>query len=218
MAATPAVFDAIKARDAEALRAALAADPLAAGACDEHGLSALTHAIYGRFRDGVALLRDAGAVPTLPEAAALGDTERIETLLRRDPDDVAAVGPDGATALHLAAHFGHVDAMRVLLQGGADANVCTEHGFANTPLHAAAAGRQTEAIQVLLESGADVNARDRNGYTALHVAAVGGDREAVRALLDAGADASAKGPDDKTPRQLAADREIEDVLDLLPAR
>jgi uncharacterized protein len=53
------------------------------------------------------------------EAAAVGRTERVRELLDGDPTLVGAWSADGFTPLHLAAYFGHVDSVRLLLEHGA---------------------------------------------------------------------------------------------------
>jgi ankyrin repeat protein len=58
----------------------------------------------------------------------------------------------GLTALCAAAHRGQVDAVRVLLEAGADPNRATNNGL--TPLAFARAYTHEEAVLALMEAGA----------------------------------------------------------------
>lgn len=60
-------------------------------------------------------------------------------------------GRDGMTAVHLAAFHGYSDALRILLEAGADANAVCDDG--ETPLHTACIGGSTECAIMLLEHG-----------------------------------------------------------------
>ena len=124
----------------------------------------------------------------------------------------------GITPLMYAAEVGSVDAMRLLLDHGADVNA--QNGFASTALMwsvsdpakvrllldhgadvnlTARTGRtaliitgftdpSAEVVQLLLAKGAKVDVMDRRHVTPLNAATFGNDTETVRLLLDAGAD------------------------------
>ena len=104
----------------------------------------------------------------------------------------------GGGPLHRAADNCDTEALRMLLEAGADVNAQDNNGV--TPLHRAARIGKVAAIPRLLESGADVNAQDNDGDTPLHTAAAGlGDVAAIRMLLEAGADMNAWGKYGHTP-------------------
>ena len=66
------------------------------------------------------------------------------------------------TPLHVAAEYGNVGVVCVLLEHGA--NSCAEDSERRTPLHAAAALHgSVEVVRVLLEHGANVGAKDEQG-------------------------------------------------------
>src|SRR5262245_14918861 len=65
------------------------------------------------------------------EAAKNGDNEKIR-LLTRQRVDVNAPAPDGATALHWAAHLDDLAMADQLLRAGARVNVVNDYGV--TPL------------------------------------------------------------------------------------
>ncbi len=119
------------------------------------------------------------------------------------------------------------DAVRVLLELGADANESFP-GY-GSPLHSACwqgdgnNGRPTEVvaetINVLIDAGADPNLL-ANGSRPLHEAAFGdwGSPTAVRILLSRGAEVDATDDDGRTPLMLAAEwGEVECVRLLLAA-
>ena len=82
------------------------------------------------------------------------------------------------------------------------------------PLHEAAKKGDVEAVKTLLESGADVQAKEKKkGWTALHWAAYKGHGAVVTALLEYGADVNAKKKDGRTPRDVAKNNNIIQLLD-----
>jgi ankyrin repeat protein len=142
----------------------------------------------------------------LADAARRGDSARLRELLSQGIP-VDARGSDGLTALSAAVGYDRADAVRILLEHGADPNVFGQHG---TPLHVAAEGGHSAMVELMLEHGADVAARlsevggVMDGATPLHSAARGGSGEVVRLLLGAGADIEALTDEDMTPLMVAA--------------
>lgn len=201
------VMDAVKAGDADALRAVLARDPAAADARPDGGDSPLLMALYTGRRDLADVLAGAGRRLDVFEAAALGDTDRLRALLDAEPGAVTRIAGDGWTPLHLAGFFGHVEAMRLLLERGADVRVTSINAMRNTPLHATMAGPSGIAgVRLLVEAGADVNARQHGGYTALHSAAQHGALDIVDLLLDHGADPDLAADNGQRPVDFARER------------
>lgn len=190
--------------DVESARALLDTDPALAGAMDLDGQTPMMAAIYGNHPEIVALLRERGARPTLFEAAALGDVRALNAALAQDPTVVRAYSIDGWTALHLAAHFGQIEAARALLAAGANITAHSWNGLDNEPIHAAAANKGNAAmVAMLLDAGAQVNARQHGGFTPLHQAAQNGDAELVTLLLSRGARRSLVTDKDLTACDLA---------------
>jgi len=62
----------------------------------------------------------------------------------------------------------NLDAMRLLVEHGADVNARTN--WDATPLHIAAFNGRTAAAQFLLDHGADTTVRDQHGQTPLDLA------------------------------------------------
>lgn len=105
------------------------------------------------------------------------------------------------TPLHYAALYGSTDAVRILLERGAD--VKARNKSEATPLIYGA--YNFDKARVLVEKGSDVNARSTSGMTPLLIAAsVHGNTATVRYLLDKGADLKAEGPQGADALQTAA--------------
>jgi hypothetical protein len=93
------------------------------------------------------------------------------------------------TALHLCAGRGNLDAVRTLLELGANPNKrCGSRRFA--ALHIAARYDHAGVAEMLLSRGAEIDAKDGQGYTALHAAVAQNSIAAARVLVSEGADMS----------------------------
>jgi ankyrin repeat protein len=211
---TTELFEAVQTGDVASVQRVLGAQPALVHAKNERSMSPLMLATYFGRRDVADLLIAHGADLDIFAAAALGKAERIKTLLKEDQSLISAYSPDGWTALHLAAHFGQVEAARTLIERGADAGARSRNGLTNMPLHAALAGRHNDMTRLLLAHGAEVNARQHGGFTPLHAAAQDGDRANVALLLEHGADPGAVTDEGKT-RMLAEERGHTEVAQLL---
>ena len=90
------------------------------------------------------------------EAAAFGRIERLRQLLDEDPANANAWSPDGFTALHLAIFGGSEEAVRLLVERGADVDALATAEIARVrPLGTAAFVRRPDLEQILLDAGAD---------------------------------------------------------------
>jgi len=160
-------------------------------------------------------------VGELFQAAQSGDAARIKHLLDLDAALANTENLDGLTPLGYAAHFGHPDAVQMLLDYGADIDAVSHsnipHIPANTALHAAIAGkRNIEVIRLLLARGARTDLLDSNGHTCLHTAAFHDDNvEIIRLLVEHGARVEAKAEDGTTALDLAVARGNRKVAELL---
>jgi len=168
----------------------------------------------------------------LVEAATAGDAASVELLLSRGADAKAAAQPALTSAvtsgcskcmsllaakdLDRAAYnlalpdiavFGDVNAVRLMLDHGADVNAFD--GLGRTPLMYAAATDllSLEVVKLLVERGADVNAVNRHkqggdtGLTALDIAKLHGDTPIVQFLVKSGAKATAPAAAALKPRK-----------------
>ncbi|XP_071763706.2 uncharacterized protein ankrd50l [Centroberyx gerrardi] len=114
---------------------------------------------------------------------------------------VEHVDSEGWTALRSAAWGGHSEAVRLLLDAGADVDGCDGDG--RTALRAAAWGGHDEILLTLLDYGAKVDKADREGRTPLIAAAYMGHCEAVEILLDHNAEVDLADGDGRTALSVA---------------
>ena len=130
--------------------------------------------------------------------AASGDRRLVEAVKERDTTavraflsqqlDVNAAEPDGATALHWAAHWNDLDTAALLMRAGANVNAANDYGV--TPLLLACSDASSAMIEALLEAGADPNVILPSGQSPLMTAARTGKVEGVKALLAHGSQVS----------------------------
>lgn len=125
----------------------------------------------------------------LVEAVASKDMETARSLLRQNPD-VNAAQPDGATALHWAAHWDDLDLAEQLIRAGARVDVSNDYGA--TPLSLACTNGNAALVERLLAAGAKSNTALPSGETPLMRCAHTGSADAVRSLLKRGADVKAR--------------------------
>ena len=171
---------------------------------DEKGLLPALKALYEGRAEEAERLRPADDRLTLAEAAAFGRLERMEELLAEDAARVNAYTPDGFTPLHLAVFGRHVDAVRLLLERGADVEAMAQNEFVRVrPLGTAAFVREARIARLLLDQGADANGAGEGAFRPLHTAAQNGDAELAGLLLERGADPSLAADDGQTPSDLA---------------
>ena len=144
-----------------------------------------------------------------------------ERAIRGDTSPTARTQP-----LLVAAQRGNLDAVKKLVDAGADVNMreTERHNRGRTPLHYAAGGKYYNSkgahlavARFLIAHGADVNAKGDTGYTPLHVAAGLGQEDMVKLLLDNGADINAMDVRG-TPLQAAVLQGHEEVVALLIER
>ena len=193
---------AIQSGDAARVTKLLDADPSLADA-STGAASALLSALYYGHPEIAKLIAARRITFTAHEAAALGDVDRVRSMITRDPSLLRKHSSDGFPLLGFGTFFGHDEVDRYLLDAGADVNVQATNPARVGPLHAAAAVRNHSMMKLLLERGANPNAKQQLDYTPLHTAAGRGDVEMARLLLAHGAQRDAKGSDGKTPADVA---------------
>lgn len=182
------IFEAIQAGDTDELRKALRDDPGAAGARRDDDVSAVRAALYVQRQDLADVVLEAGPELDVFDAAAVGDVDRLTELLDADPSLVGAWSGDGFAPLHLASFFGRGEAVRVLLDRGADVGAASRNDMKVQPLHSAVAVQSTEIVAALLVAGADPNARQQGDFTPYMAAERHEDTGLMRLLEDHGAE------------------------------
>lgn len=120
----------------------------------------------------------------------------VERLLKAGANPNSA-RQTGETVLMTAARSGSLEAVKLLLDHGADVNA-KESRRGQTALMWAAAERHPDVMQALIGRGADIRVRSKGGFTALLFAAQQGDRASAERLLAAGADINETTPDGAT--------------------
>jgi uncharacterized protein len=181
------LIEAVKAGDADRVAELVARDPALAAAADDTGMTPVRHALYLNQRAALDALLASDPRLEVLDLAATGQADELRARLEADPALANERAQDGFTALHLACFFGGADAVRVLLEAGADPNPPQDNPMSVAPLHSAAAARDREAVRLLLEAGADPNARQHGGYTALDAADQHEDAEMAELLRRHGA-------------------------------
>lgn len=147
------------------------------GACVVLGLLALPRSVC------------AGADLRLIDAVRNRDTAAVSALLKQRAD-VNARQPDGATALHWAAHWDDLGTANRLIRAGADVNAVNDYGV--TPLLLACGEASAPFVERLLQARADPNMALPDGETPLMTASRSGKLDVVKALLARGAHVDAR--------------------------
>jgi ankyrin repeat protein len=169
---TTALMLAAGSGSADAVRALLNAGASVNAKDTNQGQTALMFAAASGREDVIRVLAENGAdldaasiVPTRrkPPSRADGNTAAPRRG-RGGPPKPLALG--GLTAMHFAAREGHLDAVRSLVESGADLNVRTASDAMSTLTLAIVNGR-LEMAKYLLEQGADPNQSSTEGATAL---------------------------------------------------
>lgn len=99
-----------------------------------------------------------GADYMISVAAAVGDQERIEQLLKADADLAWRQDSARITPLSYAAREGHLHIVRLLLERGADPKLPEAAAPQGRALYEACCGNHLEIAEALLKHGADPNA------------------------------------------------------------
>lgn len=178
---------------------------------------ALNLAIEHGNNDTAIMLLDQGANPNgcpdfvdsspLYIAAKKGNREMLVKLLKKGARvDYMDHGADGmakqeGTALFAATEHGHIHAMQVLLNAGADWSIRSVYGL--SPLESASERGDEAVLSALLAAEPDVNATNDDGRTPLHVAST---KVAVDLLVGAGANLDARSAGGFTPLMCAIDK------------
>ncbi len=154
---------------------------LAAGGADtravvKDGTTAITAALSGGGGSvlGTSDRRDRVLTPT--ELAARNEADEDQQTLDAFRaaialgGNIAAASQTGETALHAAASRGYTEAVKELLEGGADPNAANAAG--DTPLHQSASRGHAAIIELLAAKGARLDVRNKKGQTPLAAAVV----------------------------------------------
>ena len=189
---------------------------------DKKGWTPLHWAIFGDAWDLVRELIREGAdlsvgrsQNALDVAKSMKSEAKLSEAFIAEKGVDATIGQYGYTMLMLAAHGGHKEIVKLLIDNKANPNI-KNNGGETALMHAAVKGR-TEVVKLLIDNGADINIKGRDGVTALMLAATWERMEIVKLLIDNGADINIKGRDGVTALMYASRYGHQEIIDILRA-
>jgi len=107
------------------------------------------------------------------------------------------------TPLHLAAYIGHVNAVKALIDVGANKDSIRYDGL--TPVFLASQNGHVDVVKALIEAGANLNPTTTTGLSPLYMAVLNEHQDVWELLIQAGADINqALTEDNTTPLWVAA--------------
>lgn len=133
--------------------------------------------------------------------------------LEAPAEEEEAEEEEGEDTLHSTASAGDVEALKRLLEAGANPDEGDEEG--RTALHFACGYGELDCAKALIAAKASLDIVDHNKNTALHYAAGYGQAASVTLLLESGADRAALNADGKTALEVAQLNDQEDVIKAL---
>jgi ankyrin repeat protein len=218
MSSQDAFIEAIKDGDAPQVTSLLDADPELLAVRIQGTLSPALLAMYYNEPEIAQTLVRRGALLDIFAAAGCGQVEEVRRLLDAQPELLNAFAADGFQPLGLAAFFGQVAVVQLLLERGAEVNRPSRNPMRVMPLHSAAAAGHLEICRLLLEHGAQVNAAQADEFTPLHAAAQNDDVALTELLLQHGATLDAHAAGELTPLGMARKSGSTAVAHLLEMR
>jgi uncharacterized protein len=219
MDSTREFVEAVKKDNVDKLKSLLKADITLIYARSDENVSAFMLAVYLQKKAITRLLLSHGLALDIFEAAAYGDSVRVGALLSEKPSLLNQYSTDGWTPLHLAAYFGNMKVLDLLIDLEVDVLLRSKNQMEVTALHSALSNKHWDAARLLIEKGADIHAKTAGGLlTPLHYAAANGSLEIVKFLVTLGVDADAKTEEGKKPDELARANGHTAIADFLEQR
>ncbi len=129
------------------------------------------------------------------DACRKGNVGLIRKLYTLNNDTINKPNKSGYTPLIIAGYRNQLEAVKALLELGANVNMMSEDG---TVLTAACYKSNNELVKILLSHKADVNVKNNAGTTPLMFAIMAENEEVVKMLIKHGADLNAKDNSNKS--------------------
>ena len=177
----------------------LAAGGANVNAREAYGRTPLHVATFGKHREAIAALAKARADLNLKEndrydavtiASVADDAPTLKLLLELGASAKQVTSRYDGTALIAAAHLGHDEVVRLLINAGAPLDHVNNLGW-TALIESIVLGnggpRHVATLNALVSAGANVNLADRNGQTPLQLARRRGYQSMVAILEQAGA-------------------------------
>lgn len=155
----------------------------------------------------------------LYNAAKSGNTDVVEYLIKKGAS-VNSIpkysdGSGGESALMAASYNGQFEAVKLLIENGADVNYSDENVDKDTAIIWDAGQGSRHIVEYLVQKGAKIDYQNEKGQTALMRAASQGQLDNVKVLIKYNADTSIKDKEGHTALGLAKSGKYMDVANYL---
>jgi len=190
------LHSAAKAGDVDGIKSLLALEIFIDSRDDDKGETPLMVAAANDKLQAVKYLLEHGADPSLQAnngwnvlhfASQGGNPEIIELILSHVPS-IDSITKEGVTPLMVAASNDKLQAVKCLLEHGADPSLQDNNGW--NVLHFASPGGNPEIIELILSHVPSIDSITKKGSTPLMLAVYNAKLQAVKYLLEHGADPS----------------------------
>jgi len=150
-------------------------------AMDDNSSTVMTY-ITGDDQNGIKKYLVEHGAPADYDAAQIQEliSYMTRSLIRHKTTNIKVDEDEGDTVLMLASYFGKLDAVKSLIQHGANVNAVNKKN--QTALSFAASNGLVDVTRYLLEHGANVNIMDNENNTPLHLAEQGNYKDVVNLL------------------------------------
>jgi len=184
-----AFIEAVETQNEELVAKLIKKEGLNLNSFDRFGLSALHYACEIGNVGLATLLLDHGANPDIRPSSKV-------------------------TPLHLSSSQGYLNCIKLLVSKGA--NVQSEDCYGCQPLHYAAKYGRIDCIEFYIQQGVPIDIRDKYGWTPLHhsISCIRG-LDCIKTLLAHKANKYQKDCQDRSPLDIAQQRQYDDAVALL---
>ena len=147
------------------------------------------------------------------ERSAVTTTRERESDVHVEQGPVVNLQSTLMSALLSASEEGHYEAVKVLIESGAEVNMQNNTGY--SALMGASQHGHCDVVKLLIEKGADVNMQTKIGWSALMIASQNGYCDLVKMLIEKGAEVNMLDNAGKSALIIASRNGHPDVIKLL---